>query len=65
MIFQASPPEICLRYDIDDQDKDLQKKNIVKIANEFINITKDFDQLKFYDPYEYEDILALVPGQGQ
>ena len=52
-----------LRFDIDDQDKDLQKKNIVKIASEFLNITKDFDQLKFYEPYEYEDILALVPDK--
>jgi len=50
-----------LHYDIDDQDKDLQKKHIVKIASEFLNITKDFDQLKFYEPYEYEDILAIVP----
>ncbi len=52
-----------LRYDIDDQDKDSQKKNIVKIANDFLNITKDIDQLKIYDPYEYEDILALVPDR--
>jgi phosphotransferase system HPr-like phosphotransfer protein len=52
-----------LRYDIDDQDKDLQKKNIVKIASEFLNITKDFDQLKFYEPYTYEDILSLVPDK--
>ena len=52
-----------LRYDIDDQDKDLQKRHIVKIASEFLNITKDFDRLKFYEPYEYEDILALVPDK--
>jgi phosphotransferase system HPr-like phosphotransfer protein len=52
-----------LRYDIDDQDKDLQKKYIVKIASEFLNITKDFDQLKFYEPYQYEDILFLVPDK--
>jgi phosphotransferase system HPr-like phosphotransfer protein len=52
-----------LRYDIDDQDKDLQKKHIVKIASEFLKITKDFDQLKFYEPYQYEDILALVPDK--
>ena len=52
-----------LRYDIDDQDKDSQKKSIVKIANDFLNITKDFDQLKFYDPYDYEGILALVPDR--
>ena len=52
-----------LRYDIDDQDKDLQKKHIVKIASEFLNITKDFDQLKFYEPYQYEDIISLVPDK--
>jgi phosphotransferase system HPr-like phosphotransfer protein len=52
-----------LRYDIDDQDKDLQKKHIVKIASEFLNITRDFDQLKFYEPYQYEDILSLVPDK--
>jgi phosphotransferase system HPr-like phosphotransfer protein len=52
-----------LRYDIDDQDKDLQKKHIVKIASDFLNITKDFDQLKFYEPYQYEDILSLVPDK--
>ena len=40
-----------LDYDIDDKDKDQQKKNIVKISSEFLNIAKSFDQLKFYDPY--------------
>ncbi len=50
-----------LDYDIDDQDKDQQKKNIVKIASEFLNIAKSFDELKFYEPYNYQDILAIVP----
>ena len=50
-----------LDYDIDDQDKDQQKKNIVKIANEFLNIAKSFDELKFYEPYSYRDILRIVP----
>jgi hypothetical protein len=50
-----------LDYDIDDQDKDQQKKNIVKIANEFLNIAKSFDELKFYEPYSYDDILSIVP----
>jgi len=52
-----------LRYDIDDQDKDLQKRHIVKIASEFLNITKDFDRLKFYEPYAYEDMLSLIPDK--
>jgi len=52
-----------LDYDIDDKDKDQQKKNIVKISSEFLNIAKSFDQLKFYDPYPYKEILALVPNR--
>ena len=52
-----------LDYDIDDKDKDQQKKNIVKISSEFLNIAKSFDQLKFYDPYPYKEILNLVPSQ--
>lgn len=59
--FPSTTTDDLLRYDIDDQDKDLQKKHIVKIASEFLNITKDFDQLKFYEPYAYEDILSVVP----
>jgi phosphotransferase system HPr-like phosphotransfer protein len=61
--FPGITTDDLLRFDIDDQDKDLQKKNIVKIASEFLNITRDFDQLKFYEPYEYEDILSLVPDK--
>ena len=40
-----------LDYDIDDENKDLQKKHIVKIASEFLNICQKFDQLGFYEPY--------------
>ncbi|MGD9010829.1 MAG: HPr family phosphocarrier protein [Desulfobacterales bacterium] len=50
-----------LDYNIDDKDKDQQKKNIVKISSEFLNIAKSFDQLKFYDPYSHKEILTLVP----
>ncbi|CAB1059614.1 hypothetical protein D1BOALGB6SA_4376 [Olavius sp. associated proteobacterium Delta 1] len=52
-----------LHYDIDDQDKDLQKRNIVKIASEFLNITKDFDQLKFYEPYDDGELVTIVPDK--
>lgn len=61
--FPSITTDDLLRYDIDDQDKDLQKKHIVKIASEFLKITKDFDQLKFYEPYQYKDILSLVPDR--
>ena len=52
-----------LDYDIDDKDKDQQKKNIVKISSEFLNIAQSFEQLKFYDPYPYKEILTLVPNR--
>jgi phosphotransferase system HPr-like phosphotransfer protein len=52
-----------LDYDIDDKDKDQQKKNIVKISSEFLNIATSFDQLKFYEPYPHKEILALVPDK--
>jgi len=52
-----------LDYDIDDKDKDQQKKNIVKISSEFLNIAKSFDQLKFYEAYTHKEILAIVPNK--
>ena len=50
-----------LDYDIDDQNKDQQKRNIVKIANELLNIAKSFEEFKFYEPYAYQDILQIIP----
>jgi phosphotransferase system HPr-like phosphotransfer protein len=50
-----------LDYDIDDIDKDQQKKHIVQIASEFLSISVSFDDLKFYEPYEVKEILKIVP----
>lgn len=61
--FLSTTTDDLLHYDIDDQDKDLQKKNIVKIASEFLNITKDFDQLKFYETYDNEELVTIVPDK--
>ena len=52
-----------LDYDIDDEDKDLQKKNIVKIASEFLSIARKFDILGVYEPYDIKEILAIVPDK--
>ena len=52
-----------LIYDIDDENKDLQKKHIVKIASEFLSIAQKFDQLGFYEPLTPEKILEVVPDQ--
>lgn len=50
-----------LPYDIDDINKSQQKENIVHVASEFLYISKEFDQISFYEPYQLEDMLNLVP----
>lgn len=61
----ADFPEITtggrLDYTIDDEEKNEQKKNVVKIASEFLNISGHFDQFAFYEPYDLEKIKRLVP----
>ena len=52
-----------LEYDIDDENRDQQKQNIVKIASEFLNIIKNFDQIKFYERYSHQEILGIVPDK--
>jgi len=52
-----------LEFDIDDEDKDAQKKNIVKIASEFLRTVRNFDQLKFYEPYDSKEIRTIVPDK--
>ena len=50
-----------LDYNIDDKDRDQQKKNIVKIASEFLGIAANFDQFRFYKPYGLDEMRAIVP----
>jgi phosphotransferase system HPr-like phosphotransfer protein len=50
-----------LKYDIDDDAKDVQKRNIVKIASEFLSIATGFDPLGFYEPYRNDEMTDLVP----
>jgi phosphotransferase system HPr-like phosphotransfer protein len=59
--FPSVPTSDVLDYDINDADKDQQKKNIVKIASKFLTIAGNFDHLSFYKPYSMEEILAIVP----
>ncbi len=52
-----------LTYDIDDESKDVQKEHIVKIASDFLRISGRFDHLGFYEPYDVNEILQLVPSK--
>ncbi|MEA3429428.1 MAG: HPr family phosphocarrier protein, partial [Thermodesulfobacteriota bacterium] len=61
--FPTIPTAKMLDYNIDDKDKDQQKKHIVKIVSEFLNIAENFDRLGFYEPYSIEKILTVVPDK--
>ena len=54
--FVQIPTDVMLEYDIQDENKDVQKRYIVKIASEFLFIAKDFNRFRFYEPYLIEDI---------
>ncbi len=59
--FPAITTQEILNYDIDDDSKDVQKKNIVKISGEFLRVAQSFDDFVFFEPYDLEEIRALVP----
>jgi len=52
-----------LEYDIDDIDRDVQKKNIVKIASELLSVADNFEQFRFYEPYTLKEIMEIVPDK--
>ncbi len=61
--FPSVPTSSMLDYDIDDEDRNQQTKHIVKIASEFITIAGNFDQFSFYEPYDLEGLMAIVPDK--
>src|SRR6056297_896116 len=52
-----------LDYDFADEEKDLQQKHLVWVANEFLSIAEDFDSYEFYDVYNKDEIKTLVPSR--
>jgi len=58
--FMSVSTGFILDYNIDDENKDRQKENIVKIASEFLDIVKSFDQFIFYKPYDTRETLNVV-----
>jgi hypothetical protein len=59
--FPTITTQEILNYDIDDESKDVQKKNIVKISGELLRIAHSFDEFVFYEHYNLDEIRALVP----
>ncbi|MCP4722027.1 MAG: HPr family phosphocarrier protein [Desulfobacteraceae bacterium] len=53
-----------LDHNIDDYNaKDNQKENLTRIASEFLEVIKDFEQFSFYERYDLKKINKLVPGK--
>lgn len=52
-----------LSYNINDDEKSVQKAHIVKIASDFLGIASRFDQLSFYEPFDLDQIYHLVPAK--
>ena len=52
-----------LAYDIDDQNRDIQKQSIVAIASNFFNIAKQLSKLEFFEPYSTKKMFELVPAK--
>jgi len=51
-----------LEHNIDDTlVKANQKKNLTRIASEFLDVVKDFEQFSFYERYDLKTIHTLVP----
>lgn len=53
-----------LDHNIDDFNaKDQQRENLTRIASEFLEVIKDFEQYAFYERYDLKKIHELVPVQ--
>jgi phosphotransferase system HPr-like phosphotransfer protein len=51
-----------LDHNIDDFNaRDKQKENLTRIATEFLEVVKEFDQFAFYERYDLKKIYELVP----
>ncbi len=53
-----------LDHNIDESNaKDQQRENLTRIATEFLEVVKEFDQFAFYERYDLKKIHELVPSQ--
>jgi phosphotransferase system HPr-like phosphotransfer protein len=60
--FPGIATEALLEFDIDDENLEEEKKNIVRITTEFLRVAKEFEILGFYESYNIDQIMAIVPS---
>src|SRR6056297_3995731 len=51
-----------LEYNFEDEEKDLQRKHLVWVANEFLSIADDFDSYEFYEAYDQDELRRWCPA---
>ena len=61
--FPSAVTTEMLEFDVDDERprQQQQKKNIVKVTSDFLNIAKEFEEYGIYEKCEPEEIHGLVP----
>jgi len=60
--FPGISTESPLEFDIDDQDLEEEKKNLVKITTEFLRVSQEFEALGFYEAYSLDQIRRIIPS---
>jgi hypothetical protein len=60
--FPGIATQTALEFDIDDENLEEEKRNIIKITTEFLRVAKEFETLGFYEPYSIDQIRAIVPS---
>jgi phosphotransferase system HPr-like phosphotransfer protein len=60
--FPGIAGQIPLEPDIDDENLEEEKRNIVKITTAFLRVAKEFETLGFYEPYSLGQIKTIVPS---
>lgn len=60
--FPEITTQMPLEFDIDDENLEEEKKNVVKITTEFLRVAKEFETLGFYEPYSLDQIKTIVPS---
>ncbi len=61
--FPGIPTGARLESDISDENLREEQKNIVKIATEFLRVSRELEMHSFYEPHDLEEIHAIVPSR--
>jgi phosphotransferase system HPr-like phosphotransfer protein len=61
--FPGIPTETRLESDIDEENLSEERKNVVRIATEFLRVSREFETHSFYSSHSIEQIKQIVPGR--